>query len=205
MIKRIIFDIDGTLIRPIKFRPAKEKTLEDFGLLTEENYEDFTRGITTYEQNYDNYNRADYIKHVNSCMKNKLPDSFLDSLFKHLKNETPENVKTVKTIEYLSSKYDLVLLSNFFEGSQRGRLETLGINKYFKEYYGEKKIKPNREVYIEACGQYKPEECVMIGDNLKLDIEPAKEQGLNVIWITDQKGHSNYPKISDIEELKELL
>lgn len=205
MIKRIIFDIDGTLIRPIKFRPAKEKTLEDLGLLTEENYDDFTKGITTYEQNYDNYNRTDYTRHINSCMKNKLPDSFLEIFFKHLKIETPENVKTVKTIEYLNSKYDLVLLSNFFEVSQRGRLETLGINHYFKEYYGEKKIKPNREIFIEACGQYNPEECLMIGDNLKLDIEPAKELGLNVIWITDQKDCSNYQKISDIEELKELL
>lgn len=39
--------------------------------------------------------------------------------------------------------YELVLLSNYFEESQRNRLTAMRINDYFSEYYGEKIIKPN--------------------------------------------------------------
>ncbi len=204
MIKRIIFDIDGTLI-PMNFRPAKERTLKEFGMMTEENYDDLTKAIMTYEKNYDNYNEKDYFKYIQSFMKLELPDDFLKIFFKNLALETPKNPIVKETIEYLNQKYDLVLLSNFFEHSQRGRLKTLEIDKYFKEFYGEKLIKPNEQIYIEACGNYKPEECLMIGDNLKLDIEHPYELGLNVIWITDQKGFSKYQKISKIEELKDIL
>ncbi len=44
--------------------------------------------------------------------------------------------------------YELVLLSNFFEESQRNRLVTMGVNDYFIEFYGEIIIKPSREVYL---------------------------------------------------------
>ena len=52
--------------------------------------------------------------------------------------------------EKLSKKYELVLLSNYFEKSQRGRLEHIGIDKYFTEYYGEKICKPNRQAFLDA-------------------------------------------------------
>ena len=42
---------------------------------------------------------------------------------------------------------------------------TMGINDYFTEYYGEKIIKPNIEVYNQAKGIYIPQECIIVGDD----------------------------------------
>ena len=61
-----------------------------------------------------------------------------------------DNKKLIETIKKLSKKYELVLLSNYFEKSQRGRLEHIGIDKYFTEYYGEKICKPNRQAFVDA-------------------------------------------------------
>ena len=62
--------------------------------------------------------------------------------------------------------------------------------------YGSKKI------YEEICKKYsvKPNEVVMIGDSLETDILPAKEVGLDVIFISDSD-NNQYKKVKNIEEL----
>ena len=59
----------------------------------------------------------------------------------------------------------------------------MGIGQYFTECYGEKIIKPKSESYINACGTNKPSECIMIGDNITLDIMGAKQAGLKTIFV----------------------
>ena len=46
--------------------------------------------------------------------------------------------------------------------------------------------------YISACGNNKPEECVMIGDDLILDIQGAQNAGLHTILVNSRK--LNTPK-----------
>ena len=41
--------------------------------------------------------------------------------------------------------------------------------------------------YISACGNNKPEECVMIGDDLILDIQGAQNAGLHTILVNSGK------------------
>ena len=36
-------------------------------------------------------------------------------------------------------------------------------------------------------GEHKPYECVMIGDNLDLDINNEKKCGINTIWVNNKK------------------
>lgn len=57
MIKRIIFDIDGTLIRNVNFVDAIIKTLEEYHIYSEENLENFLKSIGTYEENYTSYTK----------------------------------------------------------------------------------------------------------------------------------------------------
>lgn len=46
--------------------------------------------------------------------------------------------------------------------------------------------------YINACGDNKPGECVMMGDDLILDIEGAQNAGLHTILVNSRK--INVPK-----------
>lgn len=86
----------------------------------------------------------------------------------------------------LAKIYELTILTNYFSLSQRNRLNNMGIGHFFLEYYGERKLKPHKEAFIEACGPYKPSQCVMIGDDYLLDILGAKRAGLNTIFVNSK-------------------
>ena len=213
MIKRLIFDVDNTLIVGANFKDAVEKTLKDLNIYSEENVEKFFKGISTYESVYNNYNYNDYKKHMEEYMNVSIPNNFLDVFFYYLQDAIPEqNDKLINTIDTLSKKYELVLLTNYFGISQINRLNNMGIGKYFTEVYGEELIKPNDGAYIKACGSCKPEECVMIGDSLYLDVECAQKNGLKAILIntkgisTDNLDVMVIDKVEDIteERLKDL-
>jgi len=99
----------------------------------------------------------------------------------------PRNEFLINNIHRLSQEYELVLLTNYFAQSQLNRLNNMEIGKYFSECHGEHIIKPNREAYLKACGDRKPSECVMIGDDIYLDITRAKQEGLNTIFVNSKR------------------
>ena len=70
----------------------------------------------------------------------------------------------IETIQYLSEKYELVALTNWFTWSQEERLKQIGIGKYFKQIYGAEDFdkKPSKESYEIAIGNNKKEECIII-------------------------------------------
>lgn len=184
MIKRLIFDVDGTLITGVNFIDSIRETLNKLGIYSEDNVKLFLEGIETYEQLYNNYNIKTYTKHFEHILNNKLPENFVYIFWEELGSAIPpKNDKLINTISKLSQKYELVLLTNYFAISQLNRLNNMGIGKFFKECYGEHCIKPNKQAYLEACGDNKVKECIMIGDNLYLDIKRAKEEGLSTIFI----------------------
>lgn len=55
-IKRLIFDIDGTLIRNVQFQDTITQTLKEIGIYSDKNLEIFLNSIKAYEKHYDNYN-----------------------------------------------------------------------------------------------------------------------------------------------------
>ena len=184
MIKRLIFDVDGTLITNVDFNYSIEKTLKQLKIYSEDNVKRFLNGIKPYEDKFNNYNKIDYIKHFEEVLGGKLPDNFPDIFFENLKLAIPKkNLILIKTIKRLAEKYELVLLTNYFSVSQLNRLKEMGIGKYFIACYGEALIKPNYDAYINACGDNKPCECVMIGDDIYLDIEKAQEASLKTIFV----------------------
>lgn len=80
----------------------------------------------------------------------------------------------------------MVLLTNYFSSLQQARLNNFGIGKFFSYCYGEDLIKPAKEAFINACGKNNPSECVMIGDNIDIDIIGAKESGLKTIFVNSK-------------------
>jgi putative hydrolase of the HAD superfamily len=185
MIKRLIFDVDNTLITNVDFAESIKNTLIDLDIYNDERLVNFVKGISEYESIYNNYNKDDYTKFISNHINFQLDNNFLDVFFKNLKYAIPKrNERLINTISKLALEYELVLLTNFFKDSQMNRLNGMGIGKYFVNCYGEKMIKPNKKAYLLACENYKPNECVMIGDDLYLDIECPKKLGLKTIWVS---------------------
>lgn len=207
MIKRLIFDVDKTLITNVNFVKSIEETLKQINLYSDEKIKGFLNGIKTYEDTFNNYNKLDYIKHMEQNIGNSLPPNFLEIFFENLKDTIPDNnLNLINTIKQLSKKYELVLLTNYFSELQLNRLNYTGIGHYFIECYGEDLIKPNRDAYIRACGKNKPSECVMIGDDIFLDIECAINVGMNTIFVNSKNVSTNnintviVEKVEDIDE-----
>lgn len=209
MIKRLIFDVDGTLITGVDFTDSIRKTLNRLGICSKDSINLFLKGIKTYEQKFDNYNIKDYTKHMEKTINNKLPQDFAYVFWEELKSAIPaKNNILIETIYKLSKEYELVLLTNYFAKSQLNRLNNMGIGKFFKECYGEHCIKPNKQAYLNACGNNSVKECIMIGDDLYLDIQRAKEEGLYTILVNSKGLETNSITgivVNSVEEISKKL
>lgn len=202
MIKRLIFDVDNTLImwKDEYYVYSESKALDELGIKYDDKLlKDIDTVVDDYEKYYDTYDKDNLVKYLNDNLDINLPDNFVDVWMKYLSECYEEPSKEfIDTLEYLSSKYDLVTLSNWFSLSQENRLKGMGIDKYFsKRIYTEKiKNKPNKEAFLEAVKPYNIDECIMIGDNKEVDIKGAENIGLKTIFID---------KENRVEDLRRIL
>ena len=210
MIKRVIFDQDNTLmIWKDEYDETYKYALDELGVTYDENsLKELIDIVCSYEKYYDIFVKQDMVNLINEKCKIKVPNSFVDFWLKYLCNcYCDEDKEIFPTLDYLSKKYELVILSNWFGYSQIERLKKIGMDKYFIEmiFTDTIKNKPNKEAFIKACGPYKPEECIMIGDSMNTDINGAINAGLKAILL-DPKGMYEYKnKIKNINELEEIL
>lgn len=214
MLKRIIFDVDNTLIQwKDEYYKKINKPFEELKIsYIKEDLLNVVKAIDNYEKNYEYFNIYSLQEMFCHTLNKKLPENFTNIVLKYFKTCVPDKLpqKEIDTLTYLQQKYDLVVLTNWFKDVQIERLKKVGIYDCFKEIYATEKIKmkPNPESFQTAMGEQKPEECVMVGDNLKQDIQGALNCGIPAIYITlDKKANENklYKTIHDLTELKKIL
>ena len=218
MIKRIIFDLDNTLIMwKDEYEKAETEALEEINYpATTELFYDIRRVEGEYEESNKVFDKKEIVDYINQKLNINLPDSFLEIWSKKLENKVPEEYpkKDYETLEYLSKKYELVILTNWFSENQAKRLKNAGIGKFFTGFYGaEKCAKPFKESFIEAAGPYKMNEVAMVGDNFKLDIKGALNAGIEkVVWRDVKNKKEEYKNeldgicvIQELDELKKIF
>ena len=203
MIKRIIFDLDNTLIPfPKNFIEGYKEVVDDFNLnITPIELYNL---IGEYEPLYDHYDYDLLTNFINDRLGTNFDRTFLDRFMEVYDNLDLElNEGVIETLEYLSNKYSVVALTNWFTNSQKNRLKKLDILKYFDEVYGgDYKSKPHKEAFIHAKGDYKIEECIVVGDNIDMDIKPAIDLGMKYYLYGS---NDKYDCIEKISELMEVL
>lgn len=218
MLKRLIFDIDDTLVMWKKeYDIAISKTLDELKFPhTPELCEKIDKLELEYEKDRKNFSRQDMLEFFNKNLEYSLPENFVDIWIKNLAYCVPDKIEKqdFETLEYLHNKYRLVILTNWFEESQKARLEKLNILEFFSEFYGaEKYAKPYKEAFIQAMGTNNPEECAMIGDNLESDIQAAKQAGISMlVWKDNYNQKDKYSKrldginvITKISDLRKIF
>ena len=187
--------IRDSLITVVDFSSYVANTLKKYGIEDIEKTKQFLLNIKEYEKTYNNYDRNLYLKFFGDKLGCELDNHFLEIFFQELRKAIPENAEKIKSMLAAMNEYELVLLSNYFEESQRNRLTAMGINDYFSEYYGESIIKPNELAYRQAQGIYQPSECVIVGDDKRLDIDVPKSLGFKTIYVNEN---------GDIKRVEEL-
>ena len=216
MIKRVILDIDNTLI------PWKEEYYNEINNVldelkiehTEQEYIEIKKAFSEYENKYYIFDRKIMMEYINNYTKKNYPEEFIYKVTEKWANCVPDKIEkeTIETLEYLKSKYELVILTDWYGDQQSKRLEKLGILKYFQTVYSAEKTKrkPFKEAFMQAIGNNKPEECIMIGDSFERDIQGALNAGLKAVWYnpnnkTEITENTEYYTISKLEDVGKIL
>ena len=209
MIKTIIFDLDFTLMDwEDEYIFAITNVINELKLgYSEEKIKEIDNMISCYELEYPMYENQNFCDFLNKKCDVNLPIEFVSMLLEEQTKCYRKFTKSeIDTLEYLSSKYELIVLSNWYTYTQKKRLENAGILKYFSKVSGgdEHELKPSLKAFDIVD---KKEECVMIGDSIKNDIIPALKLGMQAILIKKDNKRKNkrYKQINKLEELKEML
>ena len=145
---------------------------------------------------------------VKTRMIYKLSEDYITYLssFNHLFDGT------IEILEYLKPKYALHIITNGFKEVQHGKLNKSNIDHYFHTVTNSEMVgvkKPNPKIFNHAMhmARAKPNNSIMIGDNLEADIQGALDLGMDAICFNYHKEPAVEPIkfVDNLMELKHFL
>lgn len=112
-------------------------------------------------------------------------------------------------VHYCAGKYDLHIITNGFETTQRQKLQYCGLATYFSHIVTSEKsnsIKPQREIfeYAQQISGASPDTCIMIGDALDIDIAGAHNAGWDAIYFNPDAVAHNVPVKYEVRRLQAI-
>ena len=173
-----------------------------------EHYQDYKWKIalpapSLYGQ-FDNLDDVDYV--LDGLLKIGFDDVFEVSAAAEL--------VSAYTRAYLKEKnYDIHLITNGFLEVQSVKMEASGLDKMIDKSFVSEVVgfkKPDHRIFYHAMEKVNAslEECVMIGDDLSVDIIPAKEIGMTHIYFNRKKISHNEKldyEIYDLIEISDII
>ncbi len=207
MIKRIIFDIDNTLLASSKDTKEAYKeylTHKKLNIAPEELY----KILDDFIDNDINHNYETLLDHIKKYIDETFTSEDIKIFLSYYESKSTlleENIPS--TLEYLKEKYELVALTNWFEKEQTTRMDNANLSKYFASINGFDKIgaKPLESTFEKICSPYNYEECVIIGDSMNSDIVVPHKLGMRAILLSKEYNENIYESIKKIEDLKNVL
>ncbi len=113
-------------------------------------------------------------------------------------------------LTYLNEKqYILHLITNGFEKTQHSKLQHSGLDTFFKEIItseGSNSLKPHKAIFdyalLRTNAQLK--ESIMLGDDLEVDIDGARNAGMDQVYINHVNKEPVIKPTYTVTSLKEL-
>ncbi|MDV3309383.1 MAG: YjjG family noncanonical pyrimidine nucleotidase [Cyclobacteriaceae bacterium] len=115
----------------------------------------------------------------------------------------------IDTLQYLSGRYALTVVTNGFEDVQKIKLTSGNLLNYFDHIVTSQKAgyrKPAKEIFEYALrsNAVRPEETLMVGDNLLTDIGGAVNASIDTAFFNPQRTPHDTPVNYEISSLIEL-
>jgi putative hydrolase of the HAD superfamily len=115
-----------------------------------------------------------------------------------------------EVLDYLSRRYEMHIITNGFEEIQYQKMYHAGIDSYFKEVITSDKTgcrKPEKRMFSYAMEKVncKPEQCIMIGDNLKADMLGASNSQIDHVFYNPGRIRYFMSVTYEINCLSELI
>ena len=207
MIKRIIFDLDNTLLNSQK--DAIESYQEYFKNNEIDDYSEILyKAVGMFFTNEKDISIDNFIKYINY----RVPFIFTYKQFRDIYDIYQKHVTLIEedicdTLAKLSQKYELVILTNWYYEDQKNRCQNAKILKYFQKIYAceEGVIKPNILAYEKASYPYQRNECLIIGDDILLDYEIPKIYKYQVVLFDYNNEYNEKDKIDRISKLIDYI
>ncbi len=228
-IKAVFFDLDHTLwdydrnSRETLHELFNKHSLAELGVVSSDLFvEDFIRinhmmwdklhkGYITKQQL-----RKERFKHTLELYNIK-SDDIVEKLIESYMEECPKKDHVfpgaIETLSYLQKKYSLSIITNGFKEAQYKKLLSGNLQQYFTHIHISEEVgfsKPEPQIFHHAVKYAKVnhQSCVMIGDNIEVDIAGANHAGINSILFDPHQKYDekiDLIKISRLTELTELI
>ena len=94
-----------------------------------------------------------------------------------------------ETVDALSKKYRLFLVSNGTASVQKGRMTSANLYRFFEKVFVSQEIGHNKpaKAYFDACFAqipgFDPAKAVIVGDSLSSDIQGGINAGIKTCWV----------------------
>jgi len=211
MIKKVIFDIDNTLIMSdedyiMKYQAVLRKYN---GNDTYEGALQLYKCIGEYEKEVSPASKESLLEFINNYYGTSYSmDIVIDILDAVSTWYKPLDDNLIDALDYLSEKYELYVLTNWFTECQKKRLDKVGITHYFKEIIGpERYVKPQKESFEYFCNDVEASECVVIGDRIDIDIDIPLKLGMRALLYDYKNRYQDleYESFNNWNQIKNLL
>ena len=207
-IKLLLFDFSGTLAylsKPIDFKGFFE-SLKNFGIeiSTDEEIKTFTSlfaDLLGWAKNWLDFSEKIFEEYVEKPEREMI-EKLAKFLEKNISFELYDDVKEI---------LDLPFKKAILSANARFLIENLGLRKFLEIFTPKetKFLKPDPRAFLTPLKKLKvkPEETVMVGDELERDLIPAKNLGMEVILVDRENKikDSSVKKINSLKELKNFL
>ena len=207
MIKKFIWDLDGTLLsgdfsyENIYFKEKLQG--QDIECFLQNKYD----YLMEYERTFFKYDfklLSDFLSLKSGLV---IDETVIRGWNEHNKS-IPDTIHTgaEEVLSYLQSKgYQNILYTNWFKDGQKERLRKANLLKYFSEIYGgELAIKPNAIGYKKIIKDVNPNEVVMIGDNIINDVLVPRSIGITSYHYDPLDKNNDKNKIKTLRKIKEM-
>ena len=206
--KLILFDFSGTLAylaKPVDFKRFLT-SLKNFGIEieTEEEVKAFTSlfaDLFGWAKNWLDFSEKLFEEYVEKPER-EVVEALAEFLEKNLSFELYDDVKEI---------LDLPFKKAVLSANARFLIENLGLGKFLKIFTPRetKFLKPDPRAFLTPLKKLKvkPEETLIVGNELERDLIPARNLGMEAILIDRENKIKKAPvrKISSLVELKQIL
>ena len=204
--KRFIFDLDFTLLSA-DFSLEKDYFKDVYDEKSSELLKNLGSYLREYEKSYMYYNMSLLSKFLSDKTGLFVSEKVIDGWIKYhdkITDQLEEGV--IETLEFLKGMgHSQVVLTNWFEAAQVGRLKRSGLYDYFDGVYaGDSCLKPNPWAYFKAAGSYSSKDCVVVGDNFNNDYIGPRKCGIESILYDKKDEHDHVVKIKRIDKLIDI-
>ena len=190
MIKALIFDLDDTLTD--RYATTRKFLSNQFDQMISPDFstvkETFIDQVLLYQEHGYGDKLVAYQKPLSELeMSGISPEALLDNFDKNFGHTSVVHEGVPETLQLLSEKYSLAMITNSRTKWQNAKIDSAGIRKYFRKIFISEEFgveKPDRKIF-DACVRslnLKAEECLFIGDHPVKDIRGAINSGMKAFW-----------------------